>query len=137
MNFKDPRAILLSISGLALSVIPKIGCPLCWGVQIGYTGVFLTAYVFVHRHTGLLAAVAMTPGWVVLACKVKERGSYTWLMVITGLFVSVLLSKAAGKSMWMAGLFIAALLATSIWTYGTKARTWDAKVVSGTQKSKR
>jgi hypothetical protein len=120
VDFQYRRPILFSIPGLALSLIPKIGCPLCWGLQIGYAGALLSTHIFVSRHVGLLVVVAMNTSWIVLAWKGKRRDSYKSLAAVTGLYGLILLGNAASKSTWMTCLGSLALLGASVWIYCTK-----------------
>lgn len=69
----------LSIPALLLSIVPKIGCPLCWGMQVGWAGSMGLAYSALSKHVAPWLMMSLIAVSIIFAVKGVKRTPSSWL----------------------------------------------------------
>src|ERR1700739_1950368 len=100
MFTKPGKSALLSVPTFVLSMLPKVGCPLCWGTQFGWASSAATAYLAASKYFAPFALVALGISWIVLAREAAQRKRYGALSVATLACILILVGRTAPRPAW-------------------------------------
>jgi hypothetical protein len=117
---------LSSLSALGISLLPKIGCPICWGAHVGVVSSALFSYGVVSRHVVSLTAIALGINLLVTAREAVRCGQYRALALAIVACALILLGKSvlhAELPIYVGGSLLAGTSVWHNWAGSRKSKT--------------
>jgi hypothetical protein len=115
-NKLDKMSLLLLNPAFALSVLAKIGCPLCWAVQVGGANFALSAYFAASPYFMPMAVFTLSTSWIILARAPKKRERFGRLAIATIACILILSGKTVSRPRWRIYTGGTAFVAASVWS---------------------